>query len=155
MPLVSFCTPWKHQKETVVWNGLRDSKSLIEKRKQPEHKIHRKTPEMKSFFCKVADCWSLALLKKYFIVVVLLSILWNFSEHVFFAQPGPILGSKGHACDFSEKEQKRAKYLKIWAKMYKIWKYFWKGHPHACDYRMHERTRICQGNCFRKNHFQN
>ena len=36
-------------------------------------------------------------------------------------------------CDFSEKgrkkeknvkEQKRAKYLKIWTKMYKIWKYF-------------------------------
>ena len=40
-------------------------------------------------------------------------------------------------CDFSEKGQKmskRAKYLKIWAKMYKIWKYFEKGG----DYCMHE-----------------
>ena len=27
---------------------------------------------------------------------------------------------KGHGCDFSEKGQKREKYLKIWAKMYKI-----------------------------------
>ena len=41
----------------------------------------------------------------------------------------------GHARDFSEKEQKRAKYLNIWAKMYKIWKYFEKGHVIACNYR--------------------
>ena len=27
--------------------------------------------------------------------------------------------------------------------MYKIWKYFEKGHPHACDYRMHETARTC------------
>ena len=29
----------------------------------------------------------------------------------------------GHACNFSEKGQNRAKYLKILAKMYEIWKY--------------------------------
>ena len=28
--------------------------------------------------------------------------------------------------------KKRAKYCKIWAKMYKIWKYFEKGQPIAC-----------------------
>ena len=37
---------------------------------------------------------------------------------------------KGHACEFSEKGQKRAKYLKIWPKMYKMWKYFEKGQLH-------------------------
>ena len=53
---------------------------------------------------------------------------------------------KGHACDFSEKgqkRQKRAKYLKIWAKMYKVQKYFEKGQPPACNYRMHDTARIC------------
>ena len=53
----------------------------------------------------------------------------------------------GLTCNFSEKGQKkgqkRAKYLKIWAKTYKIWKCFEKGQPHACDYRMHETARIC------------
>ena len=44
---------------------------------------------------------------------------------------------------FQKKGKKRAKYLKIWAKMYKIWKYFEKGQPHACDYHMHETARIC------------
>ena len=34
---------------------------------------------------------------------------------------------EGHACDFSEKGGKRAKYFKIWAKMYKIRKYLEKG----------------------------
>ena len=34
------------------------------------------------------------------------------------------------------KGQKGAKYLKIWAKMYKIWKYFEKGQVIACNYRM-------------------
>ena len=43
----------------------------------------------------------------------------------------------------AKKGQKRAKYLKIWAKMYKIWKCFKKGQPHACDYCTHERARIC------------
>ena len=38
----------------------------------------------------------------------------------------------------TKKGQKRPKYLKIWAKMYKIWKYFEKGQFHECDYRMHE-----------------
>ena len=50
----------------------------------------------------------------------------------------------GHVCDFSENQQKkkgkknnnkkRAKYLKIWANMYKIWKYFKKGRVIVCDY---------------------
>ena len=56
---------------------------------------------------------------------------------------GAILESKGNAYDFSEKLQKRpknwkkkgTKYLKIWAKMYKIWKYFGKRQVIACDYR--------------------
>ena len=41
------------------------------------------------------------------------------------------------------KRQKRTKYLKIWAKMYKIRKYFEKEQPHAWDYRTHETARIC------------
>ena len=40
-------------------------------------------------------------------------------------------------------KKKRAKYLKIWAKMYKIWKYFEKGQPHVCNYCMHETAKIC------------
>ena len=40
---------------------------------------------------------------------------------------------QGHVNNFSEKGQERAKYLKIWAKMYKIGKSFEKGQPHACD----------------------
>ena len=47
-----------------------------------------------------------------------------------------------HVCDFLEKGQNRVKYLKIWAKLFKIWKYFEKGQPHACDHRMHETARI-------------
>ena len=42
-----------------------------------------------------------------------------------------------------KKRAKRAKHLKIWAKIYKIWKYFEKRKPHVCDYRMHETARIC------------
>ena len=64
---------------------------------------------------------------------------------MFTLKAGPILESKGMRAIFHEKGkkgQKRAKYLKIWAKMYKIWKYFEKGQPHACDYRMHEAARI-------------
>ena len=53
-----------------------------------------------------------------------------------------------HACDFLEKEQKRAKCLKIWAKMYKIWKYFEKGQSRVCAYRMYETARICPGFVF-------
>ena len=33
--------------------------------------------------------------------------------------------------------------MKIWAKMYKIRKYFEKGQPHACDNRMHGTARRC------------
>ena len=39
--------------------------------------------------------------------------------------------------------RKRAKYLKMYSKIDKIWKYFEKGQSHACDYRMHETARIC------------
>ena len=35
---------------------------------------------------------------------------------------GPILESKGMFASFSEKEEKRAKYLEIWGKMYNIFK---------------------------------
>ena len=59
---------------------------------------------------------------------------------------GPILESKGMHAIFQKngkKGENRAKYLKIWAKMYHIWKYFEKGQLHACDYRMHETAGIC------------
>ena len=41
----------------------------------------------------------------------------------------PISQKKGKKC------LKRAKYLKIWVIMYKIWKNFEKGQVTACDYR--------------------
>ena len=44
-----------------------------------------------------------------------------------------------------KKRQERAKYLKIWAKMYKIWKHFGKGQPRLCKYQMHETARIYPG----------
>ena len=47
---------------------------------------------------------------------------------------------QGHVCDFSEKRQinvkKGQKYLKIWAKMFKIWKCFEKVEVIACYYSM-------------------
>ena len=45
---------------------------------------------------------------------------------------------------FQKKSKKRAKYLKIWAKMYKIWKKKknWKKQPHGCDCCMHGTARI-------------
>ena len=43
----------------------------------------------------------------------------------------------------AKKEQISTKYLKIWAKMYKIWKYFEKLQTHGCNSRMHETARIC------------
>ena len=49
---------------------------------------------------------------------------------------GSILESKSIRAIFSEKGQKRAKYLKIWAKMYKIWKYFEKGQAIARNKRL-------------------
>ena len=52
---------------------------------------------------------------------------------------------KGHACNLFRKRAKGANYLKIWAKMYKIWKYFEKGQPYACNYCIHETDRICPG----------
>ena len=56
---------------------------------------------------------------------------------------GPILEGKGMRAIFSEKGQKSAKkkYMKIWTKMYKIWKYFEKGQPYASEYRVHETAR--------------
>ena len=69
-------------------------------------------------------------------------VLENFSTLT-----GPILESKGMRVIFHKKGQKkgkkRAKYLKIWAKMYQIWKHFEKGQSHACKYRMHETPGIC------------
>ena len=50
----------------------------------------------------------------------------------------PILESKGMRAIFQKRAKKilkRVKYLKIWAKMDKIWKYFEKGHVIVCDYR--------------------
>ena len=41
--------------------------------------------------------------------------------------------------------RKRAKYLKIWAKMYKIWKYFEKGQLIVCNKRMQYTARIGPG----------
>ena len=55
----------------------------------------------------------------------------------------PILENKAMRAIFSEKGQKKAKYLKTWAKMYTTCKYFEKGKPLACDYRTHETSRIC------------
>ena len=58
---------------------------------------------------------------------------------------GPILVSKGMRAIYQKKGKKQhkkvwkgeksAKYLKIWAKMYKIRKYFVKEHVIACGYR--------------------
>ena len=48
---------------------------------------------------------------------------------------GPILESKVMHVIFQKKCKKMAKYLKNWAKMYKIRNYFEKGHVIACDNR--------------------
>ena len=58
---------------------------------------------------------------------------------------GPILESKGMYAIFSKKGKKgqqnvnkrpkRANHLKIWATVYKIRKYFEKGHVIVCSYR--------------------
>ena len=99
MPLVSFYTPWKHEKVFgfLMFSGV---------------------------------------------IKVITGIKWANVLRAYFWK-------KWNACDFSEKGQKKGqnktKYLKIWAKMYKIWKYFEKGQPHVCDYRMHETARICPG----------
>ena len=59
-----------------------------------------------------------------------------------FEKAGPILESQGtreilkkKGKKMLEKGKKRAKYLEIWAKMYKIWEYFEKRQFIACDYR--------------------
>ena len=62
---------------------------------------------------------------------------WNC--YIIWYHSGPILESKG----MREIFQKRAKYIKIWAKMFKIWKYFEIGQPHSCEYCIHETARIC------------
>ena len=51
---------------------------------------------------------------------------------------GPILESKGMCVIFQKKGKKKAKYLKVWAKMYKIWNYFEKGQAIACNYCMQQ-----------------
>ena len=66
---------------------------------------------------------------------------------VYWPLSGLTLESKGMRAIFQKKGKKkgqqRAKYSKISAKTYKIWKYFEKGKPHACDYCTHEAARIC------------
>ena len=67
-----------------------------------------------------------------------LNILIHFAPML----PGPLLDSKGMCAIFQKqqkkkKEQKRAEYLKIWVKSYKIWKYFEKGHLHVNNHCMH------------------
>ena len=54
---------------------------------------------------------------------------------------GPI--PKVRACVQFFTKKKKAKCLKILAKINKIWKYFEKGQPPACDYCMQETARIC------------
>ena len=66
---------------------------------------------------------------------------------------GLILESKGMRAIFQKKGPKRVKYWKISAKMCKMWKYFEKGQPHACDYRTHKTARICPGKGFWHNSF--
>ena len=48
-----------------------------------------------------------------------------------------------HAIFQKKGQKKRTKYLKIWAKMYKICECFEKGQPDACDYCMYETARMC------------
>ena len=49
---------------------------------------------------------------------------------------------KGYACHFPEKGRKRAKYLKNWPKMCKIWKHFEKGQVTVCNYHTQQTARI-------------
>ena len=58
---------------------------------------------------------------------------------VLVKYPRAILESKGMYAIFqkmSKKCLKRAKYMKIWAKIYKIRKYFEKGQVVECNYQM-------------------
>ena len=61
--------------------------------------------------------------------------LWIIIHHGFLIYLGPILESKGMHANFPKRGKEMAKYLKIQAKMYKIWKYFEKGQVIGCDYR--------------------
>ena len=69
----------------------------------------------------------------------------------FVRLAGPILESKGIRAIFQKKDKKGQNIWKFgqkctkFTKMYKIWKYFEKGQPGACDYRTHETARICLG----------
>ena len=61
-------------------------------------------------------------------------------SHVGSIKSGPILESTVMHAIFEKgqknvkKEHKKIKYLKIWAKMYKMWKHSEKGQAIACDY---------------------
>ena len=62
-----------------------------------------------------------------------------------FIVPESILESKGMGAIIQNKGKKmlkRAKYLKIWAEMYEIWKYLEKGQVIACDNRTQYTVRI-------------
>ena len=50
---------------------------------------------------------------------------------------------KGHACDFAEKGQKKAKKGKIFGNSGRKVKYFEERQAYECDYPMHETARIC------------
>ena len=58
------------------------------------------------------------------------TLVWEVSTSSRLDHAGPILESKGMGVIFQKNGKecwKRTKYLKIWAKIYKIWKYFEKG----------------------------
>ena len=71
------------------------------------------------------------------------SAFFFFFFFFFLNFAGPILESRDMRAIFQKKgkeRQKWAKYLKIWGKVYKMWKYFEKG---SLDSRTHETARIC------------
>ena len=74
--------------------------------------------------------------------------LVNFQCFSTFLTPSePVLERKGMRAILQKKGKKnglkRAKYLKIWTKVSKIWIYFNKWQLHGYNYRMHETARIC------------
>ena len=95
--------------------------------------------------------WSLKHLSRY-CVIIKLFMQWVEIRH-WLTHPGENIKQKVRKLSKTGQDQKiwylllqkfwllkpkidfcRAKYLKIWAKKYKIWKYFEKGQVTACDY---------------------
>ena len=52
-----------------------------------------------------------------------------------------------HPYEFSEKKAKNGKIFENLGKLYKMWRYFEKVQPYACNYRTHETARICPDLC--------